>query len=364
MLRMRDVVITDRLRLRELELDDCDALLEVLGDSVAMRYYPAPFDRDGVAAWIEWARLSYRENGFGLWAVIRRSDGRFLGDCGPMLQPVEEQLIPEVGYHIVPPEQGRGYATEAARVAWVFANTRYDVVCSLVSPDNAPSRAVAREGPRRHARVHVGQVRQGDVPLLDRAPGLGSLTPLGVRRSYWSAKVWRYPCRRCFASADGWEHLRGPLPSHKSPPGRPPSHRGSSEIGHDRDTAERVEPVDFGLVWDVGAPTPHLIQAEHRAFLAFYLSEPDPTWDGTWVREDSPRRGYASAEVLGSPWIGEWEEANRVHDYHSPKQFADYRHFILQFHDSTFECVAKGFISYRTRLSMPSLLAELARRRE
>ena len=147
---MREIVTTERLLLRELELDDLDALFEVLGDPVAMRYYPAPFDRDGVAAWIEWARRKGdRENGFGLWAVIRRSDGRFLGDCGPMLQPVEDRLIPEVGYHIVPPEQGRGYATEAARgcVAWVFANTRFDVVCSLVSPDNAPSRAVA-------ARVH------------------------------------------------------------------------------------------------------------------------------------------------------------------------------------------------------------------
>ena len=98
-----------------------------------------------------WARGSYRDNGFGLWAVIRRSDGRFLGDCGPMLQPVEDELIPEVGYHIVPSEQGRGYATEAARacVAWVFANTPFDVVCSLVSPENAPSRAVA-------AKVHSG----------------------------------------------------------------------------------------------------------------------------------------------------------------------------------------------------------------
>jgi RimJ/RimL family protein N-acetyltransferase len=50
-----------------------------------------------------------------------------------------------VGYHIVPPEQGRGYATEAARasVAWVFANTPFDVVCSIVAPENAPSRAVA-----------------------------------------------------------------------------------------------------------------------------------------------------------------------------------------------------------------------------
>jgi ribosomal-protein-alanine N-acetyltransferase len=142
---MQEVLATERLALRELELDDVDALLEVLGDPVAMRYYPAPFDHGRVADWIDWVRRSYAENGFGLWAVIRRSDGRFLGDCGPMLQPVEDRLIPEVGYHIVPPEQGRGYATEAARacVAWVFANTRFDAVCSLVSPENAPSRAVA-----------------------------------------------------------------------------------------------------------------------------------------------------------------------------------------------------------------------------
>jgi RimJ/RimL family protein N-acetyltransferase len=142
---MRDILVTERLLLRELELDDVDFLSEVLGDPVSMRYYSAPFDRDRVVAWIEWARTSYVENGFGLWGVIRRSDGRFLGDCGPMLQTVEGDLVPEVGYHIVPSEQGRGYATEAARasVAWVFANTTFDVVCSLVSPANAASRAVA-----------------------------------------------------------------------------------------------------------------------------------------------------------------------------------------------------------------------------
>ena len=82
---MRDTVATEGLLLRDLQTDDLDALLEVLGDPAAMRYYPASFDRDGVTAWIEWARRSYRENGFGLWAVIRRSDGRFLGDCGLML---------------------------------------------------------------------------------------------------------------------------------------------------------------------------------------------------------------------------------------------------------------------------------------
>jgi RimJ/RimL family protein N-acetyltransferase len=143
------ILETARLTLRELEADDADDLAEVLSDPVAMRYYPAPFDRDRVAAWIAWAQASYREHGFGMWAVIRREDGRFLGDCGPILQPVEGRLIPEIGYHIVPSEQGRGYATEAARasLAWMFHNQPYDVVCSLVTPENVPSRAVA-------AKVH------------------------------------------------------------------------------------------------------------------------------------------------------------------------------------------------------------------
>lgn len=139
------VLETARLTLRELEADDVDSLAQVLSDPAAMRYYPAPFDRGGIADWIAWARASYREHGYGLWAVIRRVDGRFLGDCGPMLQPIEGSVIPEIGYHIVPSEQGHGYATEAAQASltWVFENRAVDVVCSLVSPENEPSRAVA-----------------------------------------------------------------------------------------------------------------------------------------------------------------------------------------------------------------------------
>ena len=79
-----------------------------------MEHYPAPKTRAETEAWIAWARDSYESNGFGLWAVERPADGAFLGDCGPMLQPVEGELVPEIGYHIVRREWGRGYATEAA----------------------------------------------------------------------------------------------------------------------------------------------------------------------------------------------------------------------------------------------------------
>jgi ribosomal-protein-alanine N-acetyltransferase len=141
------VVQTERLALRELSLADVDALLEVLGDPIAMEHYPAPKTRAETEAWIRWARDSYDVNGFGLWAVERLADGAFLGDCGPMMQPVEGEPVPEIGYHIVRREWGHGYATEAARACrdLVLGRFGFDRVVSIVAPENLASRRVAEK---------------------------------------------------------------------------------------------------------------------------------------------------------------------------------------------------------------------------
>jgi ribosomal-protein-alanine N-acetyltransferase len=143
----RFITSTQRLTLRELTVDDIDALFEVLGDPVAMEHYPAPKTRSEVAGWIDWARASYERNGFGLWAVERAPDGAFLGDCGPMLQPVEGELVPEIGYHIVRDEWGRGYATEAAMACrdLVLGELGFKRVVSIVAPENLASRRVAEK---------------------------------------------------------------------------------------------------------------------------------------------------------------------------------------------------------------------------
>jgi RimJ/RimL family protein N-acetyltransferase len=141
------IVRTDRLTLRELTLDDVDVLYAVLGDPIAMEHYPAPKSRGESADWIRWAIDSYERNGFGLWAAVRTADGAFLGDCGPMLQPVEGRLVPEIGYHIVRTEWGRGYATEAAGACrdLVLGQLAFDRVVSIVAPENLPSRRVAEK---------------------------------------------------------------------------------------------------------------------------------------------------------------------------------------------------------------------------
>ena len=143
----RIIARSDRLTLRELTFDDVDALLEVLGDLIAMEHYPAPKTRAETEGWIEWARESYERNGFGLWAVERSADGAFLGDCGPMLQPVEGELVPEIGYHIVRREWGKGYATEAASACrdHVLGPLGFGWVVSIVSPENLASRRVAEK---------------------------------------------------------------------------------------------------------------------------------------------------------------------------------------------------------------------------
>ena len=149
-----DVLTTDRLRLRHLALSDTDGLLEVFSDQEAMRYYASTKDRAATEGWIRWCEKSYHENGFGLWAVVRRADEAVLGDCGLMLQPIEGRLVPEIGYHLVPGEWGRGYATEAARACrdWLFRETTYQEVVSIVDPANRRSRAVAE---RVHARMRM-----------------------------------------------------------------------------------------------------------------------------------------------------------------------------------------------------------------
>jgi RimJ/RimL family protein N-acetyltransferase len=76
------VLQTLRLRLREFVPQDADALAAVLGDPVAMQYYPAALDHKGVEGWIERNRNRYRGEGFGLWAMLLRKTNEVIGDCG------------------------------------------------------------------------------------------------------------------------------------------------------------------------------------------------------------------------------------------------------------------------------------------
>jgi ribosomal-protein-alanine N-acetyltransferase len=141
------VLQTQRLSLRELAPEDVDALAKVLSDAETMRYYPAPFDRAGVADWIQRNLARYANDGYGLWAMVLNSTGELIGDCGLVRQRVDGVDEIEIGYHTRRDLWGRGYATEAARACreYGFANLTVDSLISLIRPENLPSRRVAEK---------------------------------------------------------------------------------------------------------------------------------------------------------------------------------------------------------------------------
>jgi [ribosomal protein S5]-alanine N-acetyltransferase len=141
------ILQTTRLMLRPFTRDDVPALEAVLGDPIAMQWYPAPFDRSGVEQWIERNIARYERDGYGLWAMVLKSSGELIGDCGCGVQVVEDRNEIEIAYHVRRDLWGNGYATEAARACMDYAFNVIQVprVISMIRPENANSRRVAEK---------------------------------------------------------------------------------------------------------------------------------------------------------------------------------------------------------------------------
>ena len=138
---MKMILETERLFLREMTMDDFDALYAVLSDSSIMQHYPYSFDEERVRSWIERNMKRYTDDGFGLWAVCLKDTGEMIGDCGLTLQNIEGQMLPEIGYHIRRDQQRKGYAKEAAAAVrdWAFQNTEYPALYSYCKYTNVGS---------------------------------------------------------------------------------------------------------------------------------------------------------------------------------------------------------------------------------
>ena len=139
------ILKTERLILRELTYDDYAALYAVLADSDIMQHYPYTFDEARVRGWIEKNMRRYREEGFGLWAVVLKETGEMIGDCGITMQNIHGAMLPEIGYHIRADRQRRGYASEAAAacIRYAFENYGFPAVYSYMKYTNIPSQRTA-----------------------------------------------------------------------------------------------------------------------------------------------------------------------------------------------------------------------------
>lgn len=137
---------TDRIRLRGWHASDRGPFALMNGDPEVMEHFPSVLDRAASDALLDRFVGHWAAEGFGLWAVERLDDGRFLGFVG-LARPrfeIHGAGVVEVGWRLVRDAWGQGYATEAARAALAFG---FDVVglaeiVSFTIPANTRSRRV------------------------------------------------------------------------------------------------------------------------------------------------------------------------------------------------------------------------------
>ncbi|MBI1187783.1 MAG: GNAT family N-acetyltransferase [Alphaproteobacteria bacterium] len=139
---------TARLVLRPPVQADFDDFAAFCADEAVMRTLGGVAPRHG--AWRQMAQLagSWALLGFGMFSVIEKESGRWVGRLGPWQPGGEGGGWPdtEVGWGLVKEVQGKGYATEgaAAAIDWAFGTLGWTRVVHCIAKDNPASQAVAR----------------------------------------------------------------------------------------------------------------------------------------------------------------------------------------------------------------------------
>ena len=135
------ILETDRLVLRPMSDSDYKSLQEVLSDPETMQYYAAPYDEAGVQKWIDWCKASQAKRGFSLWSVILKETGQMIGDCGVSMQIIDDEMRPEIGYHLNKKYHHQGIGKEMTQAVrdYFFTHFNENEVYSYMDKDNLPS---------------------------------------------------------------------------------------------------------------------------------------------------------------------------------------------------------------------------------
>jgi RimJ/RimL family protein N-acetyltransferase len=167
---------TERLVLRRFTGDDIDHLVELDSDPEVMRFINGgrPTPRDEIENDVLPGFLGYYERyaGYGFWAAVERSTGRFIGwfHFRPAKDAPPDEV--ELGYRLRRSAWHKGYATEGSRalIDNGFAELGVQRVVAFTMVVNVASRRVMEKAGLRFVRVfhqpwpdYIEGEEEGDV---------------------------------------------------------------------------------------------------------------------------------------------------------------------------------------------------------
>lgn len=136
------ILETERCVVREITLDDLDALFELYADEEISKYteglYPYEEEKEFQRAYIN---NMYRFFGYGMWLVFTKETGELIGRAGLEHREIHEQIELELGYLIGTKYQRKGYATEVCKAIIEYAkeNTGFEQINCVIQNENKAS---------------------------------------------------------------------------------------------------------------------------------------------------------------------------------------------------------------------------------
>jgi RimJ/RimL family protein N-acetyltransferase len=174
---------TERLILRPPLHEDFDGFAEMALEEETMRYIGGRAARD--AAWRGMATLagSWALLGYGMFSVLRRDTGEWIGRLGPWRPGGKEGGWPgdEVGWGVKSSAMGQGYAAEGATAAidWAFDTLGWEHVIHCIDEFNAPSIKLAER---------LGSQRERECVTLPAPFDMHHVDIYGQSKAAWKAR--------------------------------------------------------------------------------------------------------------------------------------------------------------------------------
>lgn len=150
------VIRSERLQLRELELQDDEFILDLLTEAPFVRFIGDKGVRnlpDAREYILKGPMDSYRRFGFGLYLAMLADSGLPIGICGL----VKRDTLPDVdvGFAFLTRYWSRGYAAESAAAVLAYATQQLQLprIVAITAPDNLASIAVLEKIGLRFERM-------------------------------------------------------------------------------------------------------------------------------------------------------------------------------------------------------------------
>jgi RimJ/RimL family protein N-acetyltransferase len=162
------ILETKRLYLREMNQSDFPALCKILQDKDVMYAYEHAFDNDEAQQWLDKQIVRYKDNGFGLWAVILKETDEMIGQCGLTIQEYDNKKVLEIGYLFQKAFWHNGYAAEAAIACkeYAFVTLGAEEVVSIIRDTNIASQNVAKRNGMTEKERFIKHYYGVDMPHL------------------------------------------------------------------------------------------------------------------------------------------------------------------------------------------------------